>query len=129
MLDTNIVSQFIRAQSEVDRHIVAHNMDEMCVSVITEAELLFGLARRPEAKKIAHEVNEFLSRVDVLPLESEVAASYASLRADLQSQGITLAPFDLLIAAHALSAKTVLVTNDSAFTRIPGLSVEDWTKA
>jgi tRNA(fMet)-specific endonuclease VapC len=127
MLDTNIVSQFVRTHSEVDRHILALDMNALCISAITEGELLFGLARRPEAKRIAHEVTEFLSRVDVLPWDSEVAAEYARLQAGLQRQRIGLAPLDVLIAAHALSAQVVLVSHDAAFRQIAGLALEDWT--
>jgi tRNA(fMet)-specific endonuclease VapC len=128
MLDTNIVSQFLRRQSAVDRRVVAVAMDSLCISAITEGELLFGLARRPGAVRIEHEVKEFLSRVDVLPWDREVAGAYAGLRADLQRRGKSLAPLDCLIAAHAVSAGAVLVTNDAAFGQIAGLAVEDWSR-
>jgi len=128
MLDTNIVSQFVRKQSEVDKRVVAIPMDAICISAITEGELLFGLIRRPGNKTLAHEVNEFLRRVTALPWDRTVAADYAALRAGQERRGKTIAPIDLLIAAHALSAGATLVTNDSAFTQIPGLPVEDWTK-
>ncbi len=128
MLDTNIVSQFVRKQSEVDRRVVAVDIDAICISAITEGELLFGLARRPGATRIVHEVNLFLARVDVLPWDRQAAADYATLRADLQRQQLALGSLDLLIAAHALSAKAVLVSNDAAFSRIAGLSLEDWTR-
>jgi tRNA(fMet)-specific endonuclease VapC len=128
MLDTNIVSQFVRKQSEVDKHIVAVAMESICISAITEGELLFGLIRRPGNKTLAHEVNEFLRRVTALPWDRTVSADYAALRAGQERRGKTIAPIDLLIAAHAISAGATLVTNDSAFTQIPGLPVEDWTK-
>lgn len=128
MLDTNIVSKFVRKQSEIDKRVVAVAMDAICISAITAGELLFGLIRRPGNKTLAHEVNEFLRRVRVLPWDRIVAADYASLRAAQESKGKNLARLDLLIAAHAISAGATLVTNDSAFTQIPGLSVEDWTK-
>ena len=93
-----------------------------------EAELRFGLAKRPEAKKLHLAVKELLLRVDVLPWDSANTARYEKLRAALELQGKTLAPLDLLIAAHALSLNAILVTNDSAFKQVAGLAIEDWTE-
>lgn len=128
MLDTNIVSHFVRQHPSVIRRAVAIPMDELCISAITEGELLFGLARRPDATRLNFGIQQFLSRVAVLPWDRTVAADYAALRAGQERRGRILAPMDLLIAAHAISAGATLVTNDSAFTQIPGLPVEDWTK-
>jgi len=128
MLDTNIVSHFVRQHPSVIRRAVAIPMDELCISAITEGELLFGLARRPDAARLNFGIQQFLSRVAVLPWDRTVAADYAALRAGQERWGRILAPMDLLIAAHAISAGATLVTNDFAFAQIPGLPVEDWTK-
>jgi tRNA(fMet)-specific endonuclease VapC len=128
MLDTNIVSHFVRQHPAVIQRAVAIPMDELCISAITEGELLFGLARRPRATRLNFGIKQFLNRVDVLPWDHTVAADYAALRAGQERRGKILAPIDLLIAAHAISAGATLVTNDAAFTQIPGLPVEDWTK-
>jgi tRNA(fMet)-specific endonuclease VapC len=102
-------------------------MAALCISAITEGELLFGLAKRPDAKRLHVVVQEFLRRVDVLPWDSTVTPHYGTVRAELERRGKTLAPLDLLIATHALSVGAVLVTNDQAFYQMAGLSVEDWT--
>jgi tRNA(fMet)-specific endonuclease VapC len=128
MLATNIVSHFVRRQSLVDAKVVALPMETLCISAVTEAELRFGLTKRPGNKTLAHEVNEFLSRVEALPWDRNVAPHYARLRAETERQGKSLAPLDLLIAAHALAAGATLVTNDTAFAQIPGLPTEDWTQ-
>jgi tRNA(fMet)-specific endonuclease VapC len=128
MLDTNIVSHFVRQHPAVIQRAVSMPMENLCISAITEGELLFGLARRPAATKLNFGIQQFLSRVDVLPWDRKVAVDYAALRATQERRGKTIAPIDLLIAAHALSAGATLVTNDAAFTQIPGLPVEDWTK-
>lgn len=127
MLDTNIVSCLLRGHPAVARHVVAAPMASLCISAITEGELLFGLARRPDAKRLHLAVREFLRRVDVLPWDSAIAEGYGVVRAAMQRQGKNLAPLDLLIAAHALGADTVLVTNDHAFGQVAGLHLEDWT--
>jgi len=127
MLDTNTVSRhLLREHPAVVRRVVAAPMASLCISAITEGELLFGLAKRPEAKRLHLAVREFLRRVDVLPWDSAVAERYGTLRAELHQQGRSLAPLDLLIAAHAVSADAVLVTNDRAFGQVAGLDVEDW---
>jgi tRNA(fMet)-specific endonuclease VapC len=127
MLDTNTVTHLIRAHPAVARRVVAAPMASLCVSAITKGELVFGLAKRPDAKRLHVVVREFLRRVDVLPWNGGIAERYGVVRAELERQGKTLAPLDLLIAAHALDAGAVLVTNDRAFGLVADLHVEDWT--
>ena len=128
MLDTNMVSHIIKAHAAVIKRLLNVPMGALCISSITEAELRFGLAKRPEAKKLHLAVKELLLRVDVLPWDSANTARYGKLRAALELQGKTLAPLDLLIAAHSLTLNAVLVTNDSAFKQVAGLAIEDWTE-
>lgn len=128
MLDTNMVSYFIRGDNNVRSRVVSLPMSTLVISAITEGELLFGLAKNPKAKQLGMLVHEFLIRVDVLPWDSTVAACYGMLRADLQRKGKTLGNLDLLIASHALALDAVLVTSDRAFTQASGLKIEDWTQ-
>ena len=127
MLDTNTVSHLIKEHPAVAGHVVAAPMASLCISAITKGELLFGLAKRPDAKRLHLAVQEFLRRVDVLPWDSAIAEHYGRVRAELERQGKMLAPLDLLIATHALSVGAVLVTNDRAFGQVAELHVEDWT--
>ena len=127
MLDTNTVSHLIKVHPAVARHMVAVPMASLCISVITEGELLFGLAKRPAAKQLHVAVREFLRRVDVLPWDSATAEFYGTERANMATQGKVLAPLDLLIATHALSVNAVLVTNDQAISQMANLQIEDWT--
>ena len=128
MLDTNTASHLLRNHPIVARRVVAAPMASLCISAITEGELLFGLAKRPDAKRLHLAVREFLRRVDVLPWESATAECYGMVRADMARRGKVLAPLDLLIATHALSVGAVLVTNDRAFGQMADLHVEDWTE-
>jgi len=129
MLDTNTVSYLIQDHPAVARRLVSTPMASLCISAITEGEILFGLAKRPHAKELHVAVREFLRRVDVLPWDSIVAERYGTVRATMERQGKTLAPLDLLIASQALNAEAVLVTHDRAFSQVSGLHVEDWTAA
>ncbi len=127
MLDTNAVSSLLREHPAVARRVMATPIASLCISAITEGELFFGLARRPEARRLHAAVRELLRRVDVLPWTSAVAERYGAVRADLERRGRPLAPLDLLIAAQALEAGAVLVTNDRAFGQLSDLDIEDWT--
>lgn len=128
MLDTNIVSFLLKNSPLVVEKVKSLAMSDLCISVITEGELLYGLAKRPESKGLHALVRAFLARVPVLPWDRNVAFSYGRVRAVLEGSGKTLEPLDMLIAAHALQAGLILVTNDKAFRHVSGLSVEDWNK-
>ncbi|WP_291770915.1 type II toxin-antitoxin system VapC family toxin [Castellaniella sp.] len=127
MLDTNTVSHLLKSHPGVLKRLVDVPMAALCISAITEGELLFGLAKRPAAKQLHLAVREFLRRVEVLPWDGAAAECYGSARANLAKSGKILGPLDLLIVAHAASLGAVLVTNDQAIRQMAGLPIEDWT--
>lgn len=127
MLDTNTVSHLVKQHPNVIRKVVGVPMASLCISAITAGELLYGLARRPDAVRLHEAVTEFTRRVDVLPWDFSSAERYGILRATLERSGRPLGSLDLLIAAHALAVGAVLVTNDRACGLIPQLQIEDWT--
>lgn len=127
MLDTNTVSYLIKKHPAVSARVMGVPMASLCISSITAGELLFGLAKRPEAKRLHAAVREFLLRVDALPWDSATAACYGVVRARMEGKGKILGPLDLLIASHAQGVGAVLVTSDRAFGLVAGLLVEDWT--
>jgi tRNA(fMet)-specific endonuclease VapC len=129
LLDTNIASYVIKGNfPHVRERLLKVPMSDVGISVITEAELRFGVARLPQAAKLGRAVEEFLLRVEVLPWGSEAARRYADLRAALEGQGEPMGNLDLMIAAQALAARVTLVTNDRVFRRVKGLKTEDWSK-
>jgi tRNA(fMet)-specific endonuclease VapC len=128
MLDTNIVSHLLKKHPVVARRVIAVPITSLCISAITQGELLFGLARRPKATVLHEVVREFLRRVDVLPWDAAASEVYAAARAATECKGRVLAPMDLLIGTHALSVDAVLVTNDRAFAQLAGLKLEDWSE-
>ncbi|MFZ0284232.1 MAG: type II toxin-antitoxin system VapC family toxin [Terriglobales bacterium] len=129
LLDTNTAGYIIRGNfPRVRERLLKIPMAEVGISVITEAELRFGLARRPEASKLGIALEEFLLRVEVLPWNSEAASHYARIRAALEDEGEPVGNLDLMIAAQALAAEATLVTHDRVFRKIKGLRIEDWAK-
>ena len=110
-----------------DHHLAKVPMAEIGVSTVTEAELRYGLARRP-SPALQATIDTFLLAVTVFPWNSEAAHHYGELRAGLERLGQLLGSMDMMIAAHALSLGLTLISSDVAFKRIKQLKVEDWTK-
>ena len=129
MLDTNMASALLKGHPRAAARLAAETPERLCFSVVTEAELLFGVAKRPEARKLRIAVDELLAVIEVLSWNSATARRYATIRAELERRGKPLGALDLLIAAHAVEHHAVLVTNDRAFGAVPGLRLEDWTHA
>ena len=130
MLDTNTVSYALRGDPPSVRDRLRRvPMAQVCISSITEAELLLGLALKPQAIKLAELVNQFLLGVTSLPWDSAAARAYASLAASSWKRGKQLAAMDILVAAHALSSGLTLVTRDQSFRNLgPRLALADWSK-
>jgi tRNA(fMet)-specific endonuclease VapC len=129
LLDTNTASYVIKGNfPRVRARLLKVPMAEVGISVVTEAELRFGVARRPEATTLKKVVEEFLLRVEILAWNSEAARQYARIRASLEREGEPMGNLDLMIAAHAVAAGAVLVTTDRVFGRVKGLRLEDWTR-
>ena len=123
MLDTNTVSYIAKGQSQAARAWMLNlgNDELVCLSAITEAEIRYGLAKRPEATALRERMDWFLAAIKVLPWGREEAKAYGTLRAKLESSGQTLENMDMQIAAHAIATGAVLVTNDKAFARVDDL--------
>ncbi|WP_231118358.1 PIN domain-containing protein [Piscirickettsia salmonis] len=105
---------------EKSRHILA-------ISSIVLSELQFGVARSQHQRKNQEAINTLVNKLEVLPYEEKAAKYYGDLRADLQKKGTVIGGNDMIIAAHALSEKAVLVThNTKEFQRVEHLEFEDW---
>ncbi len=129
LLDTNIASYIIKGNVPAVRHrVVKVPLAQVAVSAVTEGELRYGVARRPDVAQLQKVVDEFLLRLTILPWDSEAAQQYGQLRATLERKGRVMGNLDMMIGAQALASGLILVTNDQAFSRIVGLKIEDWTK-
>jgi len=129
MLDTNTASYIIKGHPpEVRQRLEMLPMSSIVMSVVTQAELLYGLARKGHPAHLARVMRELALRVQVLPWDSKAAEVYGNLRASCAARGIVLGALDMMIAAHAAAVKATLVTHDQAFGRVPSdvLRVEDW---
>ncbi len=128
LIDTNIVSYIVRGRSPAARAKLAGLRENEigCISAITEGEIRYGLAKNPSAR-LRSVLDGFLNKLRILPWGRDEAIAYGDLRAKLERAGKTLGNMDLLIAAHAISADAVLVTNDQSFSQVEDLHpTENW---
>jgi len=127
LLDTNIVSALVREpQGQVTRQIARVGESKVCTSIIVACELRFGAAKRG-SPRLTEQLEQVLSALPVLALESGADHRYGELRAELERDGAPIGANDMLIAAHALALGLTLVTdNVSEFQRVKGLAVRNW---
>jgi tRNA(fMet)-specific endonuclease VapC len=130
MLDTDTCSYVMkRSNAAVLRRLQAVPVADVCMSVVTKSELLYGVEVSPRRAQDAAALAAFLPYVDVLDFPDDAAPHYAEIRANLKKRGLPIGANDLFIAAHARSLGLTLVTNNTAeFRRVTGLRVENWTQ-
>ncbi len=132
MLDTDIASYIIKGRSPtIEARLTALHPFAVCISVITRAELLFGLKRLQPDHRIHIAVRQFLKIVRVLSWDAEAADFYADLRHQLGSTGQLIGELDMMIAAHSLASAAVLVTNNlKHYQRINApLTIDNWAES
>lgn len=128
MLDTDTASYIIKARSEnLLDELNKHDMNQIFMSVVTYAELCFGVAKSSSSRINGAVIESFTSNLTVLPWDNDAAMIYGDIRADLESKGKPIGAYDMMIAAHALSEGMILVTNNTKhFKQVSGLSIENW---
>jgi tRNA(fMet)-specific endonuclease VapC len=132
MLDTDIASYIIKGRSpEIEARLSAIEPSQVCVSVMTRAELVYGLKRLPPSHRLHIGVRQFLKIVHVLSWDAEAADFYAEIRHQLVIAGQPIGEMDMMIAAHSLAAAAVLVTNNMRhYERIPApLILQNWSES
>jgi tRNA(fMet)-specific endonuclease VapC len=128
LLDTSVISDFVRGQWAVRERLLRTSPSELAVSALTVMEVEYGLARDPaRAQRIRPVVEALLAQVAVIACGVEEARETGRIRAELARQGTPIGPFDSLIAGTALVRRLILVTsNNGEFSRVPRLLIEDW---
>ena len=131
MLDTDTCSYIMkRSNDRLLKRLSRTPVSDVCISVITKSELLYGVEISPRRLQDEAALSSFLQYVEVLDFPDEAAADYAKIRAHLKVGGAMIGANDLFIAAHARSLGLTLITNNiREFKRVPKLSTENWTVA
>ncbi|MEZ5534481.1 MAG: type II toxin-antitoxin system VapC family toxin [Thiolinea sp.] len=127
MLDTNIVIYVIKRRPPEVLDTFNRYASQMAISSITLAELMHGVEKSAQPERNLRQVEDFVSRLDVLEYGSGAAAHYGDIRADLERRGTPIGVNDLHIAGHARSEGLTLVTNNlREFERVDGLRLVNW---
>jgi tRNA(fMet)-specific endonuclease VapC len=128
MLDTDTCSYIIRERpAGVLQRFRKLTTEQVCISVVSFAELLYGVKRSSSKRVNRPIVDDFVRHLDVIKWDNDAAEHYGEIRTNLEAGGTPIGAMDMMIAAHARSIKSVLVTNNQKhFTRVRGLKVENW---
>lgn len=131
MLDTDICAFILRKSSqELLQRMQTVPIAQQCMSVVTLAELLFGVQASNRKKANREAVDLLVRHVEVLEWSKDAADHYADIRMVLKKKGQQLGANDLMIAAHARSLGAVIVTNNvKDFGRVKGLHLENWMQS
>jgi tRNA(fMet)-specific endonuclease VapC len=129
LLDTNVISHIMQGrESSLLARLAKLPIGQVAISSVTLAEIEYGIQRRGQPMALRNALTQVLLHMDVLPWEATAATCYGELCSSLESQGINLSDFDMMIAAHAVALKSILVSRDKAFANIPKqrLKLEVW---
>jgi tRNA(fMet)-specific endonuclease VapC len=128
MLDTNICIYIIKKKPvDVLERFKTYSISDIAISSVTLAELEYGVAKSSTPQQNRTALAGFLAPLVIAPFDDRAAIHYGEIRSFLERKGKPIGAMDLLIASHARSLSTTLVTNNlREFKRIPGLRVENW---
>jgi len=127
MVDTSVCIRALRGRSRVLLDRFQEEPDRIAISSVVLMELLYCAAVSARPRHHRSEVEDFVDRLMVLDLDSEAAAHAADIKADLRAKGTPIGVHDTLIAGHARSRSSILITgNLNEFKRVDGLRCDDW---
>jgi tRNA(fMet)-specific endonuclease VapC len=127
LLDTNICIYVINTKPpEVLQRFRDYRMGEIGICSVVAAELAYGVAKSGSTRN-RQALEMFLAPLIILPFDEDAIWAYGELRAELERKGTPIGSLDTMIAAHALSLRCTLVTNNTReFAKVPGLALENW---
>lgn len=130
MLDTNICIYIIKKKPiNVFQTFQSLKVGDVCISSITCAELQYGVYKSQHQERNQIALFNFLAPIEILSFSDKAASFYGKIRFNLEKRGQIIGPYDLLIAAHAVSENLILITNNTdEFSRIPNLQLENWAE-
>ena len=127
ILDTNTLIYFFKGIGNVANILLSKSPKDISIPSITLYELEVGIAKSNNPVKRKKQLEALISRISIAPFGTNEAEVAAMVRADLESKGKSIGPYDTLIAGIALSNNATLVThNTKEFERVNGLTIEDW---
>jgi tRNA(fMet)-specific endonuclease VapC len=108
---------------------MSHSPDDIKISSIVKAELLYGVEKSQKKEENLEKVRKFLLPFEIMSFDDKAAVEYSVIRANMERTGIVIEPNDLIISATVLShCGTLITNNEKEFSRVPGLIVENWLR-
>ncbi len=129
LMDTNVISHIMQGRDvKLLAKLSKLPIGQTAISSVTLAEIEYGIQRRGSPTKLRNALTQVMLHMDVLPWDAAAAICYGELSSSLETQGINLSDFDMMIAAHAVALKVTLVSRDKAFAHLPKqrLKLEVW---
>jgi tRNA(fMet)-specific endonuclease VapC len=129
LLDTNILIAAMKGHPAVRQRLEALPLTSLRLSAIVFGELEFGAEKSAQSERNRARLAALAQRLPVLDVDRAASRHYGRIRAQLERQGTPIGGNDTWIAAQALAAEAVLVTdNERDFSRIVGLPIENWLR-
>jgi tRNA(fMet)-specific endonuclease VapC len=128
LLDTNVCVDFLnRRYPSVTERIRFSSPEDLTLSSVVVAELRYGADRSARRAENHERIDVLTSELQCLDFDLAAARAYGRIRSALEAEGVPIGPYDMMIAAHALSQSLILITdNEREFRRISGLEIENW---
>jgi tRNA(fMet)-specific endonuclease VapC len=128
LLDTNVCVDYLnRRHASVVERIQASSPEDLCLSSVVVAELRYGADKSQKRLENHRRIDVLVNEIVCVDFDAEAAAVFGQIRCDLERRGEPIGPYDLMIAAHALSLELVLVSDNlREFRKVGGLAVENW---
>lgn len=130
LLDTNVVIYTMKNRPAHVKERFQKHQGQMGISTVTLGELVFGAEHSQQVERNLADIDALIARLEVLSFDQQAAYHFGQIRAALYRSGQPIGPYDMMIAGHARSSGLILATNNiKEFDRVPGLLVENWSKA
>jgi tRNA(fMet)-specific endonuclease VapC len=127
LLDTNTLIYFFKDAGNVADTLLSKSPKDIAIPSITLFELEVGIAKSVKPRKRKAQLESLVTLITTIPFGEKEAKSAAKIRAELETMGKPIGPYDTLIAGTAVSSDYILVThNTKEFSRVKNLKVEDW---
>ena len=127
LLDTNTLIYFFKAIGNVSKNLLSKSPKDISIPAIALYELQVGIAKSIKPQKRKKQLDALVSRITISSFGAKEAEAAAVIRANLESKGSPIGPYDTLIAGIAISTKSTLVThNTKEFKRVKNIIIEDW---
>ena len=127
LLDTNIFIAALKGHPAVRARLETTPLERILLSSVVLGELEFGAEKSSQSERNRTRLAELAGRLAIAVVDTNTSHSYARIRAGLERQGTPIGTNDLWIAAQAQALDAVMVTDNTIeFSRVPGLSLENW---